>query len=222
MNYLATTGAFVSLALAVTVLSPNPAFATKPSDAGQANGNANKGTVKIDGKPFDDGRGNEPHVDCDIQVDFYNYDKGAPNAKVSFELQNPTKSGRTMTVSGNTSPVIGSDPAGQNDLDASVNYTFAFTGQPHPKQGYHVKMTVVTDRGVKHKVFWVKPCKTTATSGGQVLGSKKSDVKTASAPGELPGVIPSTGAGWFGLFSTALLSGATYGTVYIRQGRRSR
>ena len=70
---------------------------------------------------------------------------------------------------------IGEDPAGGGtDLDASETYdlTAALAGfEPHPIQGFHVKLTVNAEGSqgadVKHKVFWVtceKPPPTTSTS----------------------------------------------------------
>jgi hypothetical protein len=48
-------------------------------------------------------------------------------------------------------------------LDASETYTLDFTGfEPHPQQGFHVKLTINADGSqgadVKHKVFWVTGC----------------------------------------------------------------
>ncbi len=50
-------------------------------------------------------------------------------------------------------------------LDASETYTLDFTGiQPHPQQGFHVKLTVNAEGSqgadTKHKVFWVEGCVT--------------------------------------------------------------
>jgi hypothetical protein len=50
-------------------------------------------------------------------------------------------------------------------LDASETYTLDLTGfEPHPQQGWHVKLTVNNDGSqgadVNHKVFWVTGCET--------------------------------------------------------------
>jgi hypothetical protein len=50
----------------------------------------NNGTIKVDDVPFDDDPNNEPHVDCQFQVDFYGYDEGDLNATVTFEAHPPT------------------------------------------------------------------------------------------------------------------------------------
>jgi hypothetical protein len=60
----------------------------------------------------------------------------------------------------------------QAGLDASATYTLDFDGiQPHPNQGFHVKLTIHADGAqgadTKHKVFWVTGCPpgtTTTTS----------------------------------------------------------
>jgi hypothetical protein len=127
---------------------------------------------------------------------------------VNFALQNPTAgSGYSLTTQGNANPTIGGDAAGGgNDLDAVETYKLTFSGKPHAKQGYHVKLTIHADgsRGadVKHKVFWVKPC-VESGSGGQVLGG--------STSATLPSKLPSTGGGnLIGLMVTSLASLVAY------------
>jgi hypothetical protein len=84
---------------------------------------------------------------------------------VNFAMQSPTLD--EMSVSGgDLTPAIGEDrPGGGTDLDAEETYQLDFTGDPHPKQGYHVKLTVNAPDSlgadVKHKVFWVQPCEAT-------------------------------------------------------------
>ena len=56
----------------------------------------------------------------------------------------------------------------EDGLDASETYTLDFTGiEPHPKQGFHVKLTINAEgsQGAdkKHKVFWVTGCPPTPT-----------------------------------------------------------
>ena len=131
---------------------------------GAADRAGNNGTVKIDNAPFDSHPNNEPHVTCAFQVDFYNYGAGDYWANVHFALHPPTRSGRTMTTTtGDETPFIGEDPpGGGTDVDAQETYQLSFTGSPHPKQGYHVKLTINAPHSqgadTKHKVFWVKPC----------------------------------------------------------------
>ena len=127
--------------------------------------------MKIDDAPFDSQPGNEPHVTCAFQDDFYNYGAGDYWAEVQFALNTPTRSGLSMTTTGSEAPWIGEDPpGGGTDVDAQKTYQLAFTGSPHPKQGYHVKLTIYAPHSqgadTKHKVFWVRPC----SSGEQPPG----------------------------------------------------
>jgi len=122
----------------------------------------NNGTVKIDGLAFDDHPNNEPHVGCIFQLDMYGYDEGELYADVTFEAHPPTGAGVLVT---DVVP-IGEDAAGGGtDLDASRTYDLSSalaSYDPHPQQGYHVKLTVNADGSigadVKHKVFWVTDC----------------------------------------------------------------
>ena len=71
-----------------------------------------------------------------------------------------------LTVDGDPTVFVGGDPASgagtDTGLDGRETYTLSFDGAPHPKQGYHVKLTVATPRSngndTKTKVFWVEPC----------------------------------------------------------------
>jgi hypothetical protein len=150
------TGGAVALAgcLALAGLA-TPAFADPPG---------NNGTVKIDGEAFDDHPNNEPHVGCTFQVDFYGFDKGDLYADVTFKAHPPTGDRQTLKKD---KVFIGEDDnsggGSEKGLDASVTYTLDFTGiEPHPKQGFHVKLTINADGSkgadVKHKVFWVQEC----------------------------------------------------------------
>jgi hypothetical protein len=140
----------------------------------------NNGTIKVDGIPFDDAPDNEPHVGCTFQVDFYGFDQGDLFADVTFEAHPPT--GPVQVLLTDTVFIGEDDNAGggsQAGLDASQTYTLDFDGiQPHPNQGFHVKLTIHADGSqgadTKHKVFWVTGCaagtttttlKATTTSG---------------------------------------------------------
>ena len=124
----------------------------------------NNGTIKIDGRPFDEAPDNEPHVNCGLQVDFYGFEMGDYTATLTFELIAPTAGGTDFV----TSVFVGEDAAGGGtDLDAqkTVNLRgwLANSGvTPHPIQGYHVKLTTNTPfslgADVKHKVFWIQGC----------------------------------------------------------------
>lgn len=166
-------------AAAALVLLSAPAVAAPGH--GQAHGHGrghavadrpgNNGTIKVDGQPFDDHPGNEPHVGCVLQVDFYNYGKGDFHADVTFSPHAPTASSSITVTAGDPRPFVGEDPpGGGTDLDAHETYRLSFTGAPHPKQGYHVKLTVHAPQSngadTKHKVFWVKNCATTPPRSG--------------------------------------------------------
>jgi hypothetical protein len=138
----------------------SPAKGSTGSPAG------NNGTVKI--APYgsiDTIPNNTPHVGCTFLVEWYGYDEGADVVStVSFAMQAPTR-GAGPGVSGPGSVFVGGDPgrgAGNDGLDGREAYTLSFDGAPHPKQGYHVKLTVSTPRSLgndtKTKVFWVQPC----------------------------------------------------------------
>ena len=133
------------------------------------NPQGNNGTIKIDAEAFDSAPNNEPHVGCEFEVDFYGYDAGDLNADVTFRAHPPTTRPGADQVLLTDVVFIGEDDnrggGSEAGLDASRVYTLDFTGiEPHPVQGFHVKLTINADgsRGadVKHKVFWVQGCDT--------------------------------------------------------------
>ena len=165
-----TTGVLVlggAAALVAGLVPLSGAMAADPA--------GNNGTVKIDGLDFDSAPDNQPHVGCVFQVDWYGFDQGVGDAKVTFELQAPTLNGRTLVVkSGDLTPDIGEDSnaggGSEAGLDAEQTYRLGFTGAPHPIQGYHVMLTVNNPGSqgadVKHKVFWVTGCTDSGSGGG--------------------------------------------------------
>lgn len=128
----------------------------------------NNGTVKIAAPSDAVGHpSNNPHPGCTVVVEWFGFDAGDDVVStVSFAPHAPTSD----AVIGGTSPssvFVGGDAAsGGTDLDGRQAYTLTFEGEPHPKQGFHVKLTVATPHSLgndtKSKVFWVEPC---ATSG---------------------------------------------------------
>lgn len=145
---------FVAVMAGALAAMPGLALADPPG---------NNGTVKIDRLEFDTHPNNQPHVGCIFQVDFYGYDEGDLDADYTFKLVPPTAGGST-----GGSVFIGQDAAGGGtDLDAevTVDLTSLINSSgvdPHPIQGYHVKLTVNAEGSqgadVKHKVFWVEGC----------------------------------------------------------------
>ncbi|NJC71121.1 LPXTG cell wall anchor domain-containing protein [Planosporangium thailandense] len=122
------------------------------------------GTVKIDDVPVDDSIRNDPHVSCDFAVKFFNFDNDQ-HANIIFTLQPPTGKGTELLRRNNV--LISKDPAGGGKPDPDEVFTFSASDlglaayTPHPKQGYHVKLTVEiigAPGNGKHKVFWVGPC----------------------------------------------------------------
>ncbi len=120
---------------------------------------------------------NTPHPGCTFQVEWYGFDQGDDIiSTVTFAMQAPTKD-VALSVAGNTSVFVGGDPASgagtDTGLDGTEAYTLSFDGTPHPKQGYHVKLTIATPKSkgndTKTKVFWVEPC-TDDTTGGTTPG----------------------------------------------------
>ena len=158
-----------------------PGQGPKSNAAGDPAGN--NGTVKITGPGAPDGTPNNvPHPGCTFQIEWYGFDEGDYYSTVSFASQAPTAD----TVISGTSPsrvFVGGDPASgagtATGLDAVQAYTLSFAGTPHPKQGYHVKVTVATPfsqgNDTKSKVFWVEPCETGAD---EVLSADSQETPT--------------------------------------------
>src|SRR5439155_16358467 len=72
-SWLAIAGA-----LTIGIVMAAPAGATAGGDPP-----GNNGTIKIDGKPFDDAPDNEPRPACVFQVDFYGFDAGNLDADLT-------------------------------------------------------------------------------------------------------------------------------------------
>jgi LPXTG-motif cell wall-anchored protein len=159
-----------AIGLASMVVGAICLVASIPAQAGAQGGGppGNNGTVKIDGEEFDNHPDNEPHVGCVFQVDFYGYDEGDLFADVTFKLQPPT--GNEVILE-DPDIFIGEDDnsggGSEAGLDASRTYdltSLLAAFEPHPQQGWHLKLTVNADgsQGAdkKHKVFWVTGCET--------------------------------------------------------------
>ena len=96
---------------------------------------------------------------------------------MTFEAHPPTQRDGDDQVLLTDTVFIGEDDnsgGSEAGLDASETYILDFTGiEPHPVQGFHVKLTIHAEGSqgadVKHKVFWVTGCgpsPTTTTTGG--------------------------------------------------------
>ena len=161
LRLVSLVGAAAAGALLAGVAGIGPAMADPPGS---------NGTVKVDGAEFD-GHGNEPHVGCTFEIDFYGYDEGEIFADVTFTSQAPTVGPDGSQVLKTDRVFVGEDSnaggASESGLDASATYTVDFNGiDAHPIQGYHVELTVSTPgkRGLetKHKVLW-----TSSDCGGE-------------------------------------------------------
>lgn len=148
--------------IAVALLAT--AFALGTSGSALADPPGDNGTIKLDRLPFDTTPGNEPHVGCPFEVDFYGFDLGDLNATVTFTGHPPT--GPRVVLLTDT-VFIGEDAAGGGtDLDAERMYDLTGLleqlGDGHAQQGYHVKLTVHAEGSqgadTKYKVFWVTDC----------------------------------------------------------------
>ncbi|HYF74893.1 MAG TPA: hypothetical protein VD864_18840, partial [Nocardioides sp.] len=153
--------AAAALALpAALALGATPALA----DAG-----GNNGTIKIAEVDEVGTDSNDPHVGCTFALEWYNFDALA-GSQVTFESQD--KDVAITGVQGKTAVVLEDDAAkGNTDLDGREIYTLTFAGEPHPVQGYHVKVTTSTQgskgNDTKSKVFWVGPCATPGQPGDE-------------------------------------------------------
>lgn len=159
----------------------------------------NNGTVKIAAPSDAIGHpSNNPHPGCTVVVEWFGFDAGDDVVStLSFAPHAPTSD---VTIGG-TSPssvFVGGDAAsGGTDLDGRQAYTLTFTGEPHPKQGYHVKLTVSTPRSLgndtKSKVFWVEPCASTPFEGTPdtpETGTPETGTPGTSTPGTTNGAPP--------------------------------
>ncbi|MFI6264003.1 LPXTG cell wall anchor domain-containing protein [Micromonospora sp. NPDC051006] len=162
----ALTAAAATACLAVA--APGWANAAALSQApGGHNPPGDNGTVKIDGAPFSDKVDNQPHVTCDFELEFFNFDANQA-ADITLTAQPP--SGKDIVVWSVRNRVISTDAAGgaENDHDEVIRLSatdLALGGlTAHPKQGYHLKLDVDLVDGkssdAKHKVFWLQPCET--------------------------------------------------------------
>lgn len=202
--------------------------ATAPGQINKAAGGAaapadppgNNGTIKITPLGEQDGTpNNSPHTTCGFQIEWYGFDQGNYYSQVSFAMQAPT-SDATITPNGPLSVFVGGDPASgagtATGLDARESYYPTFTGTPHPKQGFHVKVTVATPfshgNDTKSKVFWVEPCATTPTPvppGGDTPGGDTPGVNTpgVDAPGAVEGTTTVDAPGITGVRARATVAG---------------
>src|SRR3954463_14891243 len=134
----------------------------KHGDATDHNPRGNNGTVFIHDVAGDNRPHNVPHVGCTFYVDFFGFDSDQV-LTTTFAGQAPTGAGTPLPSGDWTGamPQDGASGAGRDfDAEQAFSLDLAALGAPQAKQGYHVKLTVLTGEpgGVKHKVFWVNGC----------------------------------------------------------------
>lgn len=170
----AAAAAALSLTLSVlTLLAP-------PSSA-----NGNNGTVKLDGLDLNDGPGhsnqpndpdetepdNDPHLDCGLQLEFFNFDTGQ-KADITFTAHPPTGnngvllSQEKVTISDDGTGGANNDPDSVFNYDVETQFDLSQFTSVHDEHGWHVKLSLdlfnadgsPVPGGQKHKVFWIEPC----------------------------------------------------------------
>ncbi len=177
------------LALSALALSPAGGQADPPGPPGT------NGEVKIDGTAFDDHPDNEPHVGCDFQVDFTNFDAGQ-SAHVEFALQSPTLApGSNQNSAANI--LLTADVVMDENGEADETYNLATAldesdATPQGNQGFHVKLTITSDglpgNGTKFKVFWVEcevptpPSSSTTTTSTTSTSTTSTTAPPTTAP----------------------------------------
>ncbi|MEO3780870.1 LPXTG cell wall anchor domain-containing protein [Micromonospora sp. B11E3] len=201
---LTATAATACLAFAAPAWASAPLAQLAPSNGHNPKGD--NGTVKIDGQPFTDKVDNQPHVTCEFELEFFNFDT---NQKADITLTSQPPSTPRKVVWSVQNKIVSTDPAAgaENDHDEVIRLSAAdldLAGvTAHDKQGYHLKLDVDLVDGrssdAKHKVFWLKPCSDSgepATEAPQPggAGSPFAD-PSAGTPGGTPAPSSSVGAG---------------------------
>jgi LPXTG-motif cell wall-anchored protein len=167
--------ALTLLTLPAVALMALPAYAQQGGDAPPGN----NGTIKIDGVLMDEGNENNPHPGCTFVVDFFGYDVGTRTATLEFEGQAPTGGGMLLTDTF-TFEVASRESGNELNHSQPVDLSDELAGiEPHPQQGWHVKLTAHVDGSQgsdrKHKVFWISEC----AEAGDVMAEEESVVPAA-------------------------------------------
>ncbi|MFG3599997.1 LPXTG cell wall anchor domain-containing protein [Micromonospora chersina] len=199
-RHVARAALTAAAATALLGLAAAPAWAA----GNPHNPKGDNGTVKIDGAEFTDKVDNQPHVTCEFELEFFNFDQDQ-KANITLWAQAPSASPKDKVVWSKSNVVISTDPASgaQNDHDEVIKLSskdLDLTGlQLHPKQGYHIKLDVdLTDGKAfddKHKVFWLKPCEPTPTSTPTTPGEETPTPTPGGSenPSENPSGTPAPG-----------------------------
>jgi uncharacterized repeat protein (TIGR01451 family) len=142
----------------------------------------NNGTIKLDGEPLSGGHANHPHLACNLNVEFFGFDKGTNTADVVIEAQSPSGSGTVPVANGAPLHFTFTGQGAGGAFDVAKLYTLDTSGlSMHPQQGFHIKWSVSVNGGnAKHKVIWVQPC---AAPGKPDLALDKNGPSTGAAGG---------------------------------------
>jgi LPXTG-motif cell wall-anchored protein len=181
--------ALTAAAAAACLAFGSPALATDPSGA--------NGTVKIDGPAYQEDNRNEPHVSCEFQVEFFNFDQDE-HATLIFEAW-PPSAPDFHEVRRLENVLVSKDKASGGSYKRDPDEVFRFSAadlnlnkaQAHPKQGYHIKLTVDRQNHPgwteKHKVFWLQPCGSTTESPSPTPSESEPSTPNPSSPGSSAG-----------------------------------
>jgi LPXTG-motif cell wall-anchored protein len=211
------------LAAAAALCAAGVAAAASTGAAAHADPPGNNGTIKIDGEPFDTDNNNEPHVVCNFRVKLFDFDLNQ-RGNIVFTIQPP--SGNFNELLRLDDQLLSNDPAGGGqDLDEIFTFSANQLGlgsfTEHPQQGFHVKVTLETSVGPKHKVFWVKPCPPTTPPTSPPTSPPTTAPTSAGAVTTSPAAaLPVTGASLGGL--VALGIGLVAGGTALMVMRRRR
>jgi LPXTG-motif cell wall-anchored protein len=204
--------------------------AAAPNDPPGANG-----TIKIDAEPFDSDVNNEPHASCTFQVKLFGFDKDQ-HANLVFTVHPPSSAQGPGELALRVNDVlISDDNAGGARPDPDEVFTFTADqldlsgATAHPKQGYHIKLTMENISGMppgagKHKVFWLQPCAAPTTPPPSPSESVPTSPSSPSSPGEStsPGGLPITGGSVGGMVAAGLgmVAAGTGAVLVVRRRRR--
>jgi LPXTG-motif cell wall-anchored protein len=182
-----------------------PAWAGASLTGNPHNPPGDNGTVKIDGAPFEDEVDNQPHVTCDFELEFFNFDEGQ-KANITLWAQPPSSTPNDKVVWSKSNVLISNDPASgaENDHDEVIKLSakdLDLTGlKLQDQQGYHIKLDVdLTDGKAfddKHKVFWLQPCESSESPSPTPGGETPTPTPGGSDnPSENPSANPSGSVG---------------------------
>lgn len=177
----------------------------------------NRGSIKIDGRPFDERTDNEPHPGCDFRVTMFGFVDSY--ADVTVDAHAPTGGarpvdGERVDFPDGAANRRGNELAGASDVHDVVPRLADAGIEPHPRNGYHLKVTVESENAhgsnAKHKVLWldcpgeddgeaVAGASTAPPQRGPVSGDRTPPLRTVTPPSSgtvQEDLVASAGASW--------------------------